>query len=429
MSCGKENGLKLVSSSGEVFATLKSDAQMRKAENTAYLEIAVNEAAEILSKTKGIEESDARKQLYKDKYTVYTAFDKSVSEKLATVCSAKDGKLKIAAAITDLNANLVAVYSSKGDEKNTNFATALNRPCSAIKPLSVYAPAIDNGTINWSSRYEDSPYKYIKNLEGVMRPWPNNATGMYSEKYAYIFQAVKESINTVAVKCLTDYGVENSLSFLENSFNFPIKAEKTTAATLGEEEILGNIALGFLSNGVSTVDMAGYYQIFANGGKYEAPKTVLKICDKNGQVIYERSYAPKQVIKDTTAEIMNRMLREVVTAGGTAEMVNCPDVAVAGKTGTDEDYKNNWFVGITPEYSCAIWHDYYLQNNAAQIFSDAINEIYSVKTNYQKVFTPMASVAEIAYCTESGKQFKSGCSFIRMGYYTQDNVPALCDRH
>ena len=95
----------------------------------------------------------------------------------------------------------------------------------------------------------------------------------------------------------------------------------------------------------------------------------------------------------------------------------------------DEDYKNNWFVGVTPEYSCAFWHDYYAQNTAAQIFSDSINEIYKAKTDYQKVFTPAADVVEIAYCTESGKQFKSGCSFIRMGYYTQDKVPAVCDRH
>ncbi len=428
-SCGNANALKVFCADEELLATLKSDSAMKSDEHKAYLEIVIDEATQILCGTKKLEKEKARKELYKNRYTVYTAFDKTVSDSLSKICGEKDSEHKVAAAITDLNANLVAVYSSEDGLKNTNFATAANRPCSALKPLSVYAPAIDDGTVNWSSRYKDSPYKYVKNLEGVMRPWPNNANYVYSEKYAYIYQAIMESINTVAVKCLTDYGIQKSIAFLENSFDIPLSPEKATAATAGEEEILGNIALGFLSEGVSCVDMAGYYQIFANGGKYEAPKTILKICDRDGNTVYERKHSQKQVIKNTTAEIMNRMLKEVVAPGGTAEAVNCKVVAVAGKTGTDEDYKNNWFVGITPEYSCAFWHDYYFENNAAKIFSDSINEIYSAKTTYKKAFNYSAPLIEVAYCTESGKQFKQGCSFIQMGYYTQEKMPGICDRH
>lgn len=429
VSCGKGSGLQVFSADNELFATIKSDKAINKDENKAYLEIVMDEASEIISKSQNIEIKEARKVIYKNKYKIYTAFDKKVSDNLLKSCDKKDDKFKVAAAITDLNANLVAVYSSKDGQKGTNFATKSNRPCSALKPLSVYAPALDDGTVNWSSRYKDSPYKYVKNLEGVMRPWPSNANYVYSEKYAYIYQAIMESINTVAVKCLTDYGIMKSVSFLENSFGIPLEAEKTLAAANGEEEILGNIALGFLSNGVSCVDMAGYYQIFANGGKYGEPKAILKICDKKGNIVYEREHSQKQVIKDTTAEIMNRMLKEVVSPDGTGKAVSCKNFEVAGKTGTDEDYKNNWFVGITPEYSCAVWHDYYFENTAAKIFSDAMNEIYNAKEAYQKVFGYNAPVTQIAYCTESGKQFKQGCSFIKMGYYTQDKVPGICDRH
>ena len=352
-----------------------------------------------------------------------------VNKDLKKACKDYDKNVDVAAAITDLNGNLVAAYGTDKGKDAENLATALNQPCSSLKPLSVYAPAIDDGTINWSSRYEDSPYKYVKNLEGVMRPWPSNSSEVYSERYAYIYQAIMESMNTVAVKCLKDYGIEKSISFLEKSFNMRVGPEKTTAKTLGAEEVIGNIALGFLTDGASVVDMAGYYQVFANGGKYEAPLAVLKLCDSSGKTIYERKYSPNQVIKNTTADIMNKMLKEVVNEGGTGEDAKCQSVEVAGKTGTDDNFKNNWFVGVTPEYSCAFWHGLSDKNLAAKIFSSAVDKIYSSKKDYKKNFAFHSNLKKVAYCTESGKQLNPNCTIIRTGYYTFDNVPGLCDRH
>ena len=175
--------------------------------------------------------------------------------------------------------------------------------------------------------------------------------------------------------------------------------------------------------------MAGYYQIFGNGGKYEAPKTVLKISDINGKEIFKREYAPKQVIKPTTAEIMNRLLREVVTPDGTGAKAKCDGIEVAGKTGTDETDSNNWFVGITPEYSCAFWHSYQGKNNAASIFSQAMGEIYKAKPEAKKTFSYSSGLQRVAYCTETGKQFSTGCPLIYTGYFTKDNLPDFCNRH
>jgi len=427
--CGSKNALKVMSSDGQIFATLKSDRAVRKNENKSYLEIAVDEAVKIIANLNKINEDEAKKLLYKGGYTVYTALETEVNQNLAKALSEKDGETDIAATVTDTQANIIAVYSTKKGNKGENFATATHRPCSSFKPLSVYAPAVDDGTINWSSRYEDSPYKYVKNLEGVMRPWPANSTEYYSERYVYIYQAIKESLNTAAVKCLADYGVNKSIEFLETNFNIPVSAEKIASKAKGADEVIGNIALGLLTNGVSTVDMAGYYQIFANSGKYEAPKTVVKICDNKGKTVYERQYSPKQVIKASTADILNQMLKEVVTKGGTGEKAKCEKVEVAGKTGTDDNGENNWFVGVTPEYSIALWHGESVKNNAAEYFGNAVNKIYENKTNFKRKFAYKGGLTKVAYCTESGKKFKAGCSFIRMGYYTRENVPGLCDRH
>ena len=425
--CGSKNALKIMAGDGQLFATVKSDRAVRKNPDKAYLEIVVAQAVQILADINKINADEAKNLLYKGGYTVYTALERDVNENLAKALSEKDKETEVAATVTDMDANIIAVYSTKKGKEN--FATTTYKPCSSFKPLSVYAPAIDSGVINWSSRYEDSPYKYVKNLEGVMRPWPANSSEYYSERYVYIYQAIKESLNTAAVKCLADYGVDKSIEFLETNFNIPVSAEKLASKAKGADEVIGNIALGLLTNGVNTVDMAGYYQIFANGGKYEAPKAVLKICDAKGKTVYERKHEPKQVIKTTTAEIMNQLLKEVVTKGGTGEKAKCEKVEVAGKTGTDDGGKTNWFVGVTPEYSIALWHGASVKNDAAEYFGDAVNKIYENKTNFKRKFPYKASLTRVAYCTESGKKFKAGCSFIRTGYYTRDNVPGLCDRH
>ena len=412
-----KNALKILDGDGKVITSVKSDRKLKKEQNKAYLEIVVDEATEIIAKEQGLSKKQAKKELYRGGYTVYTAFDKGMNQKLYDACSEMDSQVPIAMAITDLKAQLCAVYSSNTDKKGENYATTPNAPCSAFKPLSVYAPAIDNGNINWSSRYEDSPYTYIKNLEGVQRPWPYNANRVYSKRYAYIYQAVAESLNTVAVKCLADFGIENSVHFLEESFGIPLEAEKRIVKNSDYEQIIGNLALGALVDGVSPLDMAGYYQIFANGGKYQTPKAIVKICDNSGKEIYKSEYSPKQVIKNTTAEIMNHILREVVSPAGTGKNAACDIVEVAGKTGTDDNYKNNWFVGVTPEYSCAVWHGQSSKNIASDIFSKAITAVYDNKENYKEKFSYTAALKKVAYCTESGKQFKAGCSLINLDNY------------
>lgn len=425
---GGKTPLKILSSDGAVIAEYKSLKAMLKDENSAYLEIVANEAADIIAKVQKCNEKQAKKQLFKGEYTVYTAFDSDINKKLKDACVSYDGEMNVGSAVTDLNGQLVAVYSTPSKD-GENYATIKTDPCSAFKPLSVYAPAIDEGIIYWSSRYEDSPYKQVKGEDGFWRDWPKNANNVYTKRYAYIFQAIKESINTVAVKCLADYGVNNSVEFLEKNFDIALSYEKYTSSVYGEDEIIGNIALGSLRKGVSPLDMAGYYQIFANGGSYTEPRAILKICDAKGNEIYKREAESKAVIKGSTSELMNRLLREVVTADGTGSKAAVEGIEIAGKTGTDEVGGNNWFVGVTPQYSCSVWHSDSTKNIAAEIYSKAVKSIYEAKPTAVKSFTYSQGLMSVAYCTETGKMAKAGCILIRLGYYTQDNVPDLCDRH
>ena len=391
----------------------------------AYLEIVLEEATQIICKEKKVDEEEAEEILLKGNYSVYTNFDKAAYEAIKK-SEVLEKDVSFGCAITDLEGNLVAVYSG-GDfkEEYQNYAQKKTAPYSSFKPLSVYTPAMEKELITWSTVYKDEPVKQIEESDGTKRDWPANATGIYSEENVSVQKAMKESLNTIAVKCLQDYGVENSLSYMKETFGLNLKFEESRVKALGGEKVIGNVALGYLQEGVSPVEMAGYYQVFANGGKYIEPKTISKICDANGKVIYERKEESKQIVSVETAAIMNRLLQRVVEPGGTGEKARCENVPVGGKTGTGDN--GNWFVGFTPEYTCAVWHGKEVdKNSTTEIFSSIISEM---KVDSGKKFPETDHVQEVIYCGESGMMCGPNCRKIEKGYYSLKTELPLCDKH
>lgn len=419
--------LKIYSADNELLAELKSSSDISGSSFSAYLDIVLDEAAVTVASLLKCDAKRAEKHLFKDGFSVYTAFDKQVFEGLEDACKDYADTTDIGCAVTDIKGNLTAVYSTKRDSKS-NFATALNPPCSAFKPLSVYAPAIESGKINWSSYYTDSPYKQIKNDNGVLSDWPVNANNIYTEQPTGIYEAIKHSYNTVAVKCLADVGVKNSLVFLEDKFSLSLETERYNTEVHGEEEVIGNIALGYLAEGVSVVDMSGYYQCFANGGLYKKPEAVLKICDADGTEVYKNQNQQKQVIKPSTADIMRELLKGVVN-GGTGTKATCKGIEVAGKTGTDDSGSNNWFVGITPEFSLAVWHSQSQKNIAAELFSKEAENIYNLKQDLKTDFALHSNIRKFVCCEQSGKAVSTKCTSIQLGYFEPGNTVGVCDIH
>lgn len=392
---------------------------------TTYLDIVENEATKIIAQLNDCSDKKAKKIIQNSQYSIYTYYDSNASSSILKAYDEIINTTNLAIAVTDLNGNLVA---SVGRSGNINFATKPTSPYSSLKPLSVYAQGIENGVIHWSSTYEDSPYKKIEE-DGQERNWPTNSTGKYSYDRVTVSYALKHSLNTVSVKIASRIGINNLVDFLSSKLGIPLTEERKLSTVSGEEEIIGNIALGYLRRGVSPVDMAGYYQIFASGGVYTEPKTIDKICDKQGNVIYQRQKNEKQVISPATSDIMNRLLREVVTKGATGEEAACNGIQVAGKTGTGDNNAGNWFVGITPNYSCAVWHGTNSSNIAPEIFSQVITEIYNNNPDLSKNFTNHINLSPMVYCTETGLLASARCVSAEKGYYHKDNIPKICDKH
>lgn len=417
--------LTFLDSRGNTIATADSMQAVYASPYRAYLDIALAEVINIVSAGNQLSPEEAQALLWESDLTVHTAFDKTVYDALANAAQGY-GSVNIGCAITDLKGALIAAYSTSDSD---NYAAYRASPHSAFKPLSVYAPAMEKGLINWSTPYEDSPYKQLPDSNGDTQPWPANPAKTYTEKNTPIADAIAKSLNTVAVKCLADLGVTESITFLQENFGIPLTQEQQAAEEYGTEEVIGNIALGQLKRGVTAVEMAGYYQIFANGGFYEAPKAVTTLVDGSGNTVYSQSDTPKAILSPATADTMTKLLQGVVSSSGTGSQAHCGDIQVAGKTGTGDETATCWFVGVTPELSCAVLMTDDSENRADSLFSGIIKNIYEAKPKLNKNFITHQNLFQVVYCTESGLAISDGCTSIGLGYYVSTDALASCDIH
>lgn len=452
-SCKKTVPLEILDANSNVIATVTSFeegvCESEDPDLAAYVDIVKAESVSAVCQAYEMTEDEAKEMLLTEGLRVYTYFEpdsfeclkKAASSELIATCNA-------ALAATTPDGRLIAVYSkSTTDGEYINYATKKTPPYSAIKPLSVYAPAIDSGIACWSSMYEDSPVKQVLQPDGEYHDWPTNADGTYRMESTTVQTAVKHSLNTVAVKVLLDYGVENSISFMEK-LGIELDFEKQVADSFGTDEILSAIALGYLNEGVSPVEMSGYYQIFANGGNYAEPRAVAAITSNTSVskavsftlVHSNQTGAYTRILQESTAHVMNSLLATVVEKDGTGEAAALDGIPLVAKTGTGENYKGNWFIGTTPSFTVSVWHDgAAARNHAASIFKLAAQELEPLPSpdllsedgDYITVseFPVCDEVTEGAFCTESGCLFGDGCKKIQVGVFWKRQMPEKCTLH
>lgn len=328
-----------------------------------------------------------------------------------------EGITKFASVLCDPQGHVLACISV-GDK---NYVIQKTYAASTIKPLSVYGPAMEENIIHWGTTYMDEP---VLTVNGA--PWPSNVEP-YTNRSTTVAEGLQKSLNTIAVQTLLDYGAEKSACFLQEQFGIDVTEELQTIKNDGEKEVLGNLGLGYLRAGVSVKDMAGYYQVFANGGTYH-PATVLACVKYHGKIYMEDTDTSKRVFSEDTAYIMNRMMKLVVEKGGTAEKADIEEYDICGKTGTSEDDTDHWFIGMTPEYICATWYGSDGKKEEekgipAQYFSSVIPKLV---TDTSVAYPVAANVVSCKICKETGLVATKSCdSFV--GYF-KDRIPQkACD--
>lgn len=425
----KSKPLTVLDGNGDILATVSdlslNNFEMKNEAQKAYIEIALKEAVEIIAKEKNCSEEKSEKMLGEDGYVIYTAFDAKAFEACNEAYKAfNDSDTPFSTVVMTNEGQLLSAFcSSQGSE---NYVIEKTQPYSAFKPLSVYAPALEKGLIDWSSQYEDSPVKKVQSDSGEYVDWPVNGTGKYTYGNISVCEGVKLSLNTTAVRCLTDLGVINSIKFLSENFGIDCSNEERIVAMRGEEEVLANIGLGYLTAGVSPLKLTGCYTIFANGGKYEEPYAILKIENQKDGIVFEHKSNEKQVISEETAYIMNKLLQNTLSEGGTAEKAKVDGVKIGGKTGTGSELLGNWFVGFTPEYCYSVWHGQREKNVCAEVSSFLIS---GLEHNASENFPACPKVTELPYCTESGDRLTFNCKYMETGFYSAKKLPQKCKMH
>ena len=341
-----------------------------------------------------------------------------------------EDQLQIALTILDpTNGYVVAMIGGAGEKQADrvwNWAVNARQCGSAIKPVSTYAPALDDGTINGASVIDDYPML----LNGDV--WPRNANWRYQGLTA-LHTAIAQSLNTCAVRTNLAYGVDRSYEFLVNKLGFE-------NLTYTDSQQVGNMALGGFEKGVTTEEMAAAYAAFVNEGVYTKPRTFVRVEDANGNVILENEAQSTVAMKNTTAAIINHLLQEAAL-NGTGYEAQFSGMHIAGKTGSTNSNKDRYFVGYTPYYSCAVWAGYEHNqrivasgNPCSAIFRKVMSAIHEELPD--KDFFSCAGLTSVAVCADSGMLASENCALDVRGsrVYTAlvaaDNAPtSVCTMH
>ena len=157
-------------------------------------------------------------------------------------------------------------------------------------------------------------------------------------------------MNIPAIRTAQKAGVDYAWTFARN-------CGLTSLVQLDKN--LSSIAIGGLTEGVTTLELCNAYATIANEGVWVEPKFYTRVEDKEGNIILSKESEFKRVMKDSTAYMLTDCLKSVTGAGGTAYgYVNVPNIECAGKTGETDSYIDQWFVGFTPYYTIACWNGY-----------------------------------------------------------------------
>lgn len=332
-----------------------------------------------------------------------------------------------------------------------NRATNSQRqPGSAIKPLGVYLPALDNG-YTAASIIDDVLHYYEGNR------WPKNwyeNSRSYSHAYrglTTLRESVEQSVNVNAVKVLDNIGIDTSLSYL-NKMGLSGSIVTRDENSAHNDEKLAALALGGMTDGVSPLEMTGAYSSIANDGVYIEPIAFTKIVDRHGNILYENNPDKIRVVDPKVAYLMTDILESTVSDGLAKRAVFDKrlfdstwnnKIPAAGKTGTTQNKGDAWFVGYTPYYAASVWVGNDINAIKLTQGSSMAAEFWSyIMSEAHRGFEPKGFImpdgfVTVTICTESGKIAKPDLcendlrgSTVRKEIFIKGTEPReYCDLH
>lgn len=308
--------------------------------------------------------------------------------------------------------HVVALYGGRGEkdgDRVLNRATQTKRsPGSCIKPVSVYAPALEYGIVTPISVVDDAPKDFAVRESG----WPWNENRTYSGRTT-IYTGIAKSFNTVAVDLVQKLGVDRSFNFAYNNFgmsNLVLKKEIEQAdgrVDVKTDKDVSPLAMGSLTNGITVLELTAAYSAFVNDGQYSTPILYTAVYDSNDQLIYENKAITTIAMEQKTRDYMIQLLTGVVK-NGTAQRAALNGIDVGGKTGTTSADNDRWFTGITPYYVASVWFGYDMPqtlgkfsiNPSTVLWKQVMEKVHKNLPDAQ--FELKTEMTTVNYCKDSG---------------------------
>lgn len=291
-------------------------------------------------------------------YKIYTSFDIKLQKKLQKAVDSglksytkkqNNGKYALqgsAVCVNNTTGYVTAMVGGRGtkDEFNRAFL-AKRQPGSSIKPLLVYAPAINEGVVTPSTVYNDTTVSW--------HGWtPLNSGGGHRGEMS-VREALARSINTIAFQLYRNTTPSRALKYLDSMKFSTLTYADSTAMSL---------CLGGFTNGVKVVDLAKGYATIPMAGQY-SDRTCIKSIkhETKGTLLSEKSLGDTEheVFTQDTAFMMCDMMQGTLKESyGTAHKIYDKKMIAGGKTGTTSSNKDAWFSGFSKYYTCSVWVGY-----------------------------------------------------------------------
>ncbi len=411
---------------------------------TAHTEAAINEIVEQMMSEKGMTREMAETKIYGGGYKIYTtqvsSIQNTMQEEMAKdkyIMPGKDKNADGTLVNEQSQAAMVVIEPSTGKvvgcvgqlgvktaNGNWNRATQSARQIgSAMKPIAVIGPAVQEGVISPASVYDD---KQTSEFSVDGKPWPKNYYGSFYGKQT-VREAIKISGNVIPVRILNQIGVSKSVEYL-NKMNMNVQSSTGLSLALGSAEF-------------TPLQMAAAYATIANDGTYITPTFYTKVVDSAGNTVIEPHQTKTEVFGKSESYIIKSILTEpvvgVATAathgrGGTATYCKITGMDVCAKTGTTDDDYDRWLCGFTPYYAAACWYGYdrneevkYTKasptNPAGGIWSAVMKTIHTGLE--AKTFVKPDDVVQATVCHDSGLLPSDGCTNLVTDWFIKSKVP------
>jgi penicillin-binding protein 1A len=329
-----------------------------------------------------------------------------------------------AIAIDNSNGNVLSMVGGRDFDKTkyNRAVQAPRQPGSSFKPF-VYTAAIDNGWTPDSVLYDNS---IVLDIPGSEDWRPHNFDDKYLGRMT-IRTGLKKSRNMIAIKLLLKIRPELAVFYAQQmGIKSPLRAVPSLA--IGTSEV-------YLQ------EIASAFTVFPNGGIRIPPRHILKIVDRYGNILEDNDAVRKEeVLGAETAYILVNMLQTVMEPGGTGYGARWRGFTrpAGGKTGTSDDFRDNWYLGFTPQITTGVWvgfddntsigYNMTGSANALPIWTKIMLAAHQERPVEDFATPPGIISADV--CVVSGRLANKFCNEVNKEIYTENTVPLdSCEIH